>query len=387
MLLPHVGPRRAARAAASRRSRRARRAPRRRARADRLAGGAARARFAEDLRDSRGCLLEAGGQVDDALDGRHAPGAARGRLLDRADDAAGGRCASGPTRRSSGSTRTATSTRPRRPRAASSAACAWPARAGCGTRASASALVDPARVVLAACATSTRRERELLERSEATVIGASRSRRSCAENALDGAPVYVHLDLDVLDPTDHARRSSRRRAASSASKLHDLLEAVAEACELVGVEVTASRRRTTTPSARDADDASPTRPRAAARRDPGRSPMPRLSADRSPPSILRPLVEDLHERREKAQARRRRGEDRAPARAGEADRARAARPADRRGHVRRARHPRAAALLPARAGGQGRAGRRRRSPATARSTAGWSRSAPTTSPSWRGRWG
>jgi hypothetical protein len=46
-------------------------AARRRAADDRLARRAAGGDFAADLRDSRGCLLEAGGQVDDAMtDGR-----------------------------------------------------------------------------------------------------------------------------------------------------------------------------------------------------------------------------------------------------------------------------------------------------------------------------
>ena len=79
---------------------------------------------------------------------------------------------------------------------------------------------------------------------------------------------------------------------------------------------------------------------------------------------LTELTEQLHRRREKARARRRRGEDRQAARARQADRARADRPAGRRGHLRRARHPRPAALLPAR---DGRASRR---PPTASSPAG-----------------
>ncbi len=48
-------------------------------------------RYDEDLRDSRGCLLEAGGQVDDALAGGRRAGAARRRVLDRRHHAADGR--------------------------------------------------------------------------------------------------------------------------------------------------------------------------------------------------------------------------------------------------------------------------------------------------------
>ncbi len=86
---------------------------------------------------------------------------------------------------------------------------------------------------------------------------------------------------------------------------------------------------------------------------------PLMSTARRPSSLLRPLVEELAGAPRADQARRRRGEDRPAARAGEADRARAPGAADRRGHVRGARHPRPPALLPARDGGPGRARRRR----------------------------
>ena len=61
--------------------------------------------------------------------------------------------------------------------------------------------IAPSRVVLAGVRDLDPGERQLLERSEATVIGASAVETLVAvKNALDGAPVYVHLDLDVLDP-------------------------------------------------------------------------------------------------------------------------------------------------------------------------------------------
>ena len=59
------------------------------------------------------------------------------------------------------------------------------------------------------------------------------------------------------------------------------------------------------------------------------------------------------------EARRGRGEDRAPARARQAHRPRADRPPRRSGHLRRARHPGRPPLLAAGDGGQGGAGRRR----------------------------
>ena len=156
-------------------------------------------RWDDDLRDSRGCLLEAGGQVDDALSGgnvplllagdcsvclttlpaalRHRP-EARVLWLDAHGDYntpdttgsgfLGGMCLAG--------------------------ACGeW--APGLGER------IPPERVVLAGVRDLDRGERELLERSPVTVIGASVIETLVAvKNALDSAPVYVHLDLDVLDP-------------------------------------------------------------------------------------------------------------------------------------------------------------------------------------------
>jgi arginase len=200
-------------------------------------GDARAARFDDDLRDSRGCLLEAGGQVDDALaDGRvpvltaadcsiclttlpaalrHRP-EARVLWLDAHGDFntpettpsgfLGGMCLGG--------------------------ACGeWE-----------HGLADPIpsdRVVLAGVRDLDGGERELLERSAATVIGASVVETLVAvKNALDGAPVYVHLDLDVLDPEEFPAQFPAPGGLSS-DKLYDLMEAVAEDSELVGLEVTA----------------------------------------------------------------------------------------------------------------------------------------------------
>jgi arginase family enzyme len=82
-------------------------------------------------------------------------------------------------------------------------------------------------------------ERELLERSAATVIGASVVETLVAvKNALDGAPAFVHLDLDVLDPEEFPAAVPAPSGLSS-DKLYDLMEAVAEDSELVGLEITA----------------------------------------------------------------------------------------------------------------------------------------------------
>ena len=51
----------------------------------------------------------------------------------------------------------------------------------------------------------------------------------------------MHLDLDVLDPEDFPAQFPAPGGLPP-DKLYDLLEAVAGDCELVGLEVTRSRR-------------------------------------------------------------------------------------------------------------------------------------------------
>jgi arginase len=195
-------------------------------------------RYDEDLRDSRGCLLEAGGQVEDALTGgrvpviaaadcsiavttlpaalRHRPDA-RVLWLDAHGDYntpdssgsgyLGGMCLAG--------------------------ACGeWDAGLG--------ETIAAERLVLAGVRDLDEGERELLERSEATVIGASVVETLVAvKNALDGAPVFIHLDLDVIDPEEFPATAFPAPGGLSSDKLYDLMEAVAEDSELVGLEVTA----------------------------------------------------------------------------------------------------------------------------------------------------
>jgi arginase len=195
------------------------------------------ARYDDDLRDSRGCLLEAGGQVDDALSGgnrplllasdcslclttlaaalRHRP-EARVLWLDGHGDYntpettesgfLGGMCLAG--------------------------ACGeWDAGLAEPVR--------PERVVLAGVRDLDDGERRLLERSPATVIGASAVETLVAvKNALDGAPAFVHLDLDVIDP-EHFPAQFPASGGLHPDKLYDLVDSVTEDCELVGLEVTA----------------------------------------------------------------------------------------------------------------------------------------------------
>ena len=193
-------------------------------------------RYEEDLRDSRGCLLEAGGQVDDALAGGRAPviaaadcsisvttlpAALRHRpeakvlWLDAHGDYntpdtsasgyLGGMCLAG--------------------------ACGeWDAGLG--------DTIAPLQVVLAGIRDLDAGERELLERSAATVIGASPVETLVAvKNALAASPVFIHLDLDVLDPSEFPAAVPAPGGLSS-DKLYDLMEAVAEDSELVGLEIT-----------------------------------------------------------------------------------------------------------------------------------------------------
>jgi arginase len=193
--------------------------------------------YRDDLSASRGCLLEAGGQVDDALSGGRLPvllagdcsvclttlaAAMRNRpearvlWLDAHGDYntpdttgsgfLGGMCLAG--------------------------ACGeWDAGL--------EEPVPPDRVVLAGVRDLDPGERELLERSPATVIGASAVETLVAvKNALGSSPVYVHLDLDVLDP-EHFPAQFPAPGGLHPDKAYDLLDSVIEDCELVGIEVTA----------------------------------------------------------------------------------------------------------------------------------------------------
>jgi arginase len=195
------------------------------------------ARYDEDLEASRGCLLEAGGQVDDALSGGNVPVLLAGdcsiclttlaTALEHRPEAMvlwldahgdfntpdtspsgflGGMCLAGACR-------------------------AWDPGIG--------GAVSPERVVLAGVRDLDSGERALLEGSAATVIGSSVVETLVAvQNALDGAPVYVHVDLDVLDPEVFPAQFPAPGGLPP-ERLYDLLEAVSDECELVGLEVAA----------------------------------------------------------------------------------------------------------------------------------------------------
>ena len=194
--------------------------------------------YDEDLRDSRGCLLEAGGQVDDALDGGRVPVLLAGDCSIGITTLPVGAARTARASRCSGSTPTPTTTPRPRPRAATWAAWRWPAPAASGTPASTDTIASD-RVVLAGVRDLDDGERDLLGASGVTVIGASNVETLVAvKNALDGAPVYVHLDLDVIDP-EHFPAQFPAPGGLHPEKLYDLAEAVVEDCELVGLEITA----------------------------------------------------------------------------------------------------------------------------------------------------
>ena len=195
-------------------------------------GDARPAGFEDDLRESRGCLLEAGGQVDDALGAgllpvllasdcsicmttlptvlRYVP-EARIVWLDAHGDFntpettpsgfLGGMCLA--------------------------AACGrWDAGLGDG-------VLDPARVVMTGVRDLDGGERVELERA-----GVGTAPPEKLAGALEGDAVFVHLDLDVLDPTVLPAQFPAPGGLSSEG-LRDLLGELAESATVIGVEITA----------------------------------------------------------------------------------------------------------------------------------------------------
>jgi arginase len=186
----------------------------------------------DDLRDSRGCLLEAGGQLDDALAAgrypiltasdcsicmttlpallRHRPDAwvlwldAHGDFNSPDTTPSGflgGMCLA--------------------------AACGvWDSGLGAG--------VDPARVVMCGVRDVDPGERVLLETRGVGLV----ERPGDLADHLRGLPVFVHLDLDVLDPSVMPATFPAPGGLSDGG-LRTLLAEVGEAAELIGAEITA----------------------------------------------------------------------------------------------------------------------------------------------------
>jgi arginase len=194
--------------------------------------GAARdTAYAEDLAESRGCLLEAGGQLDDAFEAgkvpillagscsvsvttlpvvvRHHPDAFVLWIDAHADfntpetspsQFLGGMCLAG--------------------------ACGvWDTGFGAG--------LDPARIVMFGVRDIDGGERVLLERQGVGTV----DRPGALADLLDARKVFIHLDLDVLDP-DILPSDFPAPGGLDLDQLRRLLDLVAGAADVVGVEVT-----------------------------------------------------------------------------------------------------------------------------------------------------
>jgi arginase len=190
----------------------------------------------EDLVESRGCLLEAGGQVEDALTGGNAPVLVASEctialttlsaaLRSRQDARVLWLDAHGDFNT---------------PETSPSGYLGGMALAGaCGVwDAGLGDPIDASRVVLVGVRDLDDRERVLLEGRPATVVGASLETLVYTQNALDRSPVYVHVDLDVIDPESFPAQFPAPGGLPP-EKVYDLLEAVSDECEVIGFEVTA----------------------------------------------------------------------------------------------------------------------------------------------------
>ena len=189
----------------------------------------------DDLRDARGCILEAGGQIDDALAGGRFP-------VMTASDCSICMTTLPAVRRHHPDVRVLwldahpdfntpdTTTSGYLGGMGLAAACGrWPS----GLINAADA-IDPARVTLCGV-----RDVDPGERAELELAGVPGVARASEVPALlAGAPVYVHLDLDVLDPDFFPAQFPVPHGLSPAG-LRTLLAEVARATEVVGVEITA----------------------------------------------------------------------------------------------------------------------------------------------------
>jgi arginase len=196
-------------------------------------GEPADTRFDDDLRDARGCLLEAGGQIDDALrDGRFPvlissdcsicittlPAVARAHpdswflWLDAHPDFnapdttqsgfLGGMCLA--------------------------AACGvWDAGLDAG-------FIDPARVVMCGIRDVDAGERVLVETNGLGLVESP----SQLAGLMAGRKVFVHLDLDVLDPRHMPGLHWPVDGGFSDGGLRTLIAEVAEAADVIGIQVT-----------------------------------------------------------------------------------------------------------------------------------------------------
>ena len=159
--------------------------------------------------------------------GRRRPRPARRRLRDLHHDAAGGRPR--PARGEDPLARRARGLQLTRHHRQRLPGRHVPGRCDCGIwDAGFGESAPPERIVLAGVRDLDPDERVLLERSPATVIGASTVETLVAvKNALDGAPVYIHFDTDVIDP-EHFPAAVPAPGGLHPDRLYDLIDSVLE---------------------------------------------------------------------------------------------------------------------------------------------------------------
>jgi arginase len=199
------------------------------------AGEARATPFDRDLVSARGCLLEAGGQIDDALENGLLP------ILVAGDPAVG------------------LTTVPTVARLRPEAKILWLAARGafhtpltspdrylggmalagaCGRWDSGfTGTVDPRSVICCGVRALEEGERTTIAAAGIPLIGTSLETLVHLQNALDGAPTFVHLDAGVLDP-EILPQSRGVPEGLSEDKVYDLLDAVADSCEVLGLVLT-----------------------------------------------------------------------------------------------------------------------------------------------------
>jgi arginase len=196
-------------------------------------GEPAETRFEDDLRDARGCLLEAGGQIQDAL------GAGRFPVLTSSD------CSICMT-----TLPVVAGERPdawvlwldahpdfHSPETTTSGFLGGMCLAGaCGVWDTGldGGAIDPARVVMCGVRVVDAGERGLVDTRGLGLV----ERPSALAAALAGRELFVHLDLDVLDPSVMPGLHWPAEGGLSDGGLRTLLAEVAEAADVVGVEIT-----------------------------------------------------------------------------------------------------------------------------------------------------
>lgn len=196
-------------------------------------GGARETSWEQDLAEGRGCLLEAAGQLDDAFEAGHVPVLLAGGceiaistlplVLRRHPEAFVLWLDAHPDYHTP-----ATTTSGFLGGMGLAGACGlWDTGHGDG--------VDPARVVMFGVRDVDGPERVLLETSGVGVV----ERPGQLADLLDGRQVFVHLDLDVLDP-EVLPASFPAPGGLDHEALRRLLDLVAGAADVVGAEVTSA---------------------------------------------------------------------------------------------------------------------------------------------------